>query len=368
MDLSKAFDLINHNLLLDKLSRYGLRGKLHDWLKCYLSDRNQVVVVNGIKSSKQDISCGVPQGSVLGPLLFLLYVNDLPDNVSIKNNLIMFADDNSYLCCSSSLTDVITSTKSEITNFTDWFKNNKLFLNISKTVFINFTPRISRILECNLLRIEGKSIQQVDSTKFLGVSIDNALSWESHINNLSKQLTSVCYAIYRLRQITSTETILSYYYAHFLSRISYGIICWGSSSNSQRIFRIQKRAVRNITGASKYTSCREIFKKLKILPLFCIYILHILLYMRNNINQFLPNNFNHDYNTRSADDLLIPRHNLSKYEESPQYMGIMLYNKIPPRIKNLDKHTFSNIIKNVLMTKCYYSLQEYLEDDFETFV
>ena len=116
MDLSKAFDLINHDLLLEKLLFYGLRGKIYDWVKSYLADRNQLVEVNGIRSESQHISIGVPQGSVLGPLLFLFFVNDLPNFVSLSNNLIMFADDNSYLNCDANFSDNISKMQQEILN------------------------------------------------------------------------------------------------------------------------------------------------------------------------------------------------------------------------------------------------------------
>lgn len=362
MDLSKAFDLVNHTLLIEKLKKYGLRGKINDWLVSYLINRTQVVEVSGVKSEKLHIEFGVPQGSVLGPLLFLFYINDLPG--FFDNFLIMFADDISYLCSRQTYEEVISDVQISLTEFSNQFKTNRLFLNITKTVFVIFSPRHTSYDKSQLIKIAGKSIEQVTTTKFLGVNIDNALNWESHIDSIAKKLSSVCYALYRLAKIASRTTVLAYYYAHFVSKLKYGIVVWGCSTHSQRLFKLQKKAVRYIIGVSKYTSCRNLFKELNILTLASMYILDIIVYVKNNLNMFLPNNYNHNYGTRERENLLTPMHNLSKYEESPKYQGIRLYNKIPNSLKNIENiKVFKNAMKKYLTDKCYYSIDEYLLDD-----
>ena len=360
MDLSKAFDLVNHRILIEKLTKYGLRGKVNDWVMSYLTNRTQLVEVNGVKSKKLNIKFGVPQGSVLGPLLFLLYINELPG--FFDDFLIMFADDNSYLCCRNTFETAISNVQTSLTKFSDHFKSNRLFLNISKTVFIIFSPRYNIQDKSHLIKIAGKSIEQVCHTKFLGIYIDNALNWDAHIDSVAKKLSSVCYALYRLSKISSMTTVLAYYYANFISRATYGILFWGSSCHFERLFKLQKKAVRNIVGVSKYTSCRNLFKELNILTLPSIYILEILLYVKNNLSKFLPNNYNHDYQTRECNNLSTPLHKLSKYEESPRYTGIKLYNKIPDFIKSIENiKSFKNEAKKYLIGKCFYSVNEYLE-------
>ena len=204
-------------------------------------------------------------------------------------------------------------------------------------------------------------MEQVRSTKFLGVYIDNALSWEPHIDSTAKKLAPVCYALYRLTQVSSRSTVISYYYAHFVSRASYGIIFWGCSHHFERIFRLQKKAVRYIAGVSKYSSCRNIFKDLNILTLACIYILEIVLYVKKNFNTFATNNFYHSYSTRERNNLNIPLHNLSKFEESPNYMGIKLYNNIPNCIKNIiNVKAFKREMISYLSNMGFYSIEEYL--------
>lgn len=362
MDLSKAFDVVNHNILLEKLKLYGLRGKIHDWLQSYLLDRTQVVEINGIKSEMEKVAVGVPQGSVLGPLLFLFYINDLPCCLP-EDNLVMFADDTSYLVSNNSLEVTKLNTQEIINSFSSWFLENRLFLNVSKTYFINFTPRISAITQSSLLRINGKSVEQVSTTKFLGIFIDNALNWEPHTEFLSKKLTSVCYALYRLQNISNRTTALSYYYAHFYSRMSYGIMFWGNSHNADRIFKLQKKAIRNIANVSRYHSCRDLFKTLKILPLACIYILKISIYVKTNISEFTTNSSIHEYCTRGGNNLVIPYHRLSTYEQNPGYIGIKIYNKLPLVIRNLDNiHNFRSKLKVLLHEKSYYSLQDFLNE------
>lgn len=144
--------------------------------------------------------------------------------------------------------------------------------------------------------------------------------------------------------------------------MSYGIIFWGPAHNCERLFKLQKKAIRYIAGASKYESCRNIFKDLQLLTLPCIYILQVLIFVKNNFNFFIPNNYNHSYNTREGDNLMIPIHSLSKYEENPKYMGIILYNKLPPSFKDIKNiNNFKKEVKIYLTHNCFYSINEYLE-------
>ena len=195
MDLSKAFDLINYAFLIKKLNEYGLRDKIDNWINSYLSGRRQLVEFNGVRSFELDVEIDVPQGSILEPLLFLIFINDLPEIVEDKN-LIMFADDNNYLCIDSKSKDALIKLQTTINCFTSWLTSNKQHFNISRTQFINFTPRSSIISESHLIKIESKSIEQVTLAKFLGIYIDNKLTWQDHIEYLCCKLSPLCYALH----------------------------------------------------------------------------------------------------------------------------------------------------------------------------
>lgn len=359
MDLSKAFDMVDHQLLLDKLYRYGLRGKIHNWIQSYLSDRSQLVEFDGVRSATLTLSKGVPQGSVLGPLLFLFFINEIPE-IS-KNFTIMFADDISLLCPRSTLSLSLDSAQESLDSCCNYFCKNNLLLNTSKTVFMNFTPRISVYYESFLLKVQNRSIAQVPHTKFLGLHLDSSLNWKVHIDNLTSRLSSSCYALYRLSRVANRSTVMSYYYANFYSRATYGLIFWGASPCAVRVFVMQKRAVRYIAGLKCGDSCRDAFITFNIMTLPCLYIFYILCFVRENLHTFPKNNFSHSYNTRNGNDLLCPNHMLSIFEQSPAYMGVKLYNGLPSYIKQIESiKEYKKKLKLFLLTRSFYSIDEFL--------
>ena len=180
LDLSKAFDTINHDTLLYKLQHYGVRGIALDWFRSYLTDRKQYVSFNGNNSAEYSIKVGVPQGSVLGPLLFILYTNDLP-NALRTANCVLFADDTTIYKSSNNLCQLITDISANLARLTDWFRANKLSLNIKKTNFMVFSNNQNDVPNINL-EIDNVAIKRVDNVKFLGIMIDESLCWKTPIH------------------------------------------------------------------------------------------------------------------------------------------------------------------------------------------
>ena len=183
IDLQKAFDTVNHRILLSKLEHYGVRGCALEWFRSYLSDRKQYVSVNGSNSDVLSITCGVPQGSVLGPLLFLIYINDLP-NASKKLTFYLFADDtNIYYECDDlpNLTKVVNK---ELRSVKRWLDANKLSLNIDKTNYIIFHSSSVKVPSDSDIKIGKKHIKRVKFVKFLGLLLDEHLSWRYHLSEL----------------------------------------------------------------------------------------------------------------------------------------------------------------------------------------
>ena len=192
IDLRKAFDTVNHNILLLKMEHYGVRGPSLQWFRSYISERKQYVYINGECSELKQISCGVPQGSVLGPLLFLIYINDLP-NISKKLDLYLFADDTNIYYEDKSLENLEIRVNKELKNLYLWLSVNRLALNIEKTNFVIFHP-FNKPLKYNVtILIHKKAITEKKSIKYLGILIDSTLSWKDHITNLSKKTIKNCW-------------------------------------------------------------------------------------------------------------------------------------------------------------------------------
>ena len=189
LDFSKAFDTVDHNILIEKLHCYGIRGVALEWIKHYLCDRKQYVVYKNIKSFQGNIKCGVPQGSILGPLLFLIYVNDMA-NVSDILFPILFADDTSVFVSGKNLIEMTNKINIELKKIVVWLKVNKLSLNVSKTRCILFKSPRQKIKQLYDISINDQVIDYVDHIKFLGVVIDASLSWSYHVkyvcSNISK--------------------------------------------------------------------------------------------------------------------------------------------------------------------------------------
>ena len=214
IDLQKAFDTVDHNILLKKLNHYGIRGVANDWFNSYLSNRSQFVSIYGFKSKTKNISIGVPQGSVLGPLLFLIYINDL--NVAINYAIVHhFADDTNLLITGKSLKSIKKHTNIDLKLLCNWLKANKISLNSSKTEAILFRHPNKKIDYDLKLKIDGKRIFLTNSVKYLGIHLDPHLNFKHHIHELSMKLSRATGMLSKIRHYVSYNTLISIYYAIF---------------------------------------------------------------------------------------------------------------------------------------------------------
>lgn len=364
-DLSKAFDCVNHELLVSKLEVLGVGGSAIELIKSYLLGRKQrTVITTSVKksySSWTDVKFGVPQGSVLGPLLFIAYINDLPiyfSNRKFNFTFTLYADDTTTLIKRKTLSDLHNDVHEAIAKIGEWFMANGLLLNEDKTHILQFTLNNSAHVSSAML---GKSTTK--SLKFLGVHLDKNLRWTEHTEHLVKKLNSVKYALSILVKASSLDVCKTVYYAYVYSLLSYGIVLWGSSVGMQQVFISQKSIVRVLAKCSYKASCRPIFRNLKLLTVPSIFILEILKTVHKNPDTFQIYNFKHHYNTRHCSAFQYPAHNSKKYEKGPLYMGLKLYNKIPDCFKDLPIKKFVSSIKNILIHKAYYSIDEFLSDD-----
>ena len=267
VDLEKAFDTVHHDILCEKIKAYGLRGNINDLLRSYLCDRKQFVSLGGFDSDVRPLTCGVPQGSSLGPLLFLIYINDFRLCLS-KTSSGHFADDTFIIYNSKKPKTIETVINTELKEVVKWLRLNKLSLNAAKTELIFFHSK-SRPLDYDPISIKfnGIKLSPVDYVKYLGMYIDKHLDWNHHIHELSKKLSRANGILSKLRYNASLETCVQVYYSIFYSHLIYGCNVWGLSSeeNIQKIEVLQKKCIRILTFADFTAHSNPIFIDLKLL-------------------------------------------------------------------------------------------------------
>jgi hypothetical protein len=346
LDLSKAFDTINHNLLLNKLSNYGIRGLANDWLRSYLSGRQQRVLFKNILSNPANVTCGVPQGSILGPLLFLLYINDLPLCTKVPH-FVLFADDTNILFSHHDPKTLEDTINNELLHISNWFKLNKLSLNIKKTNYIIFKNKHSNKPNINLnIKIDGTTLQQVETTKFLGLLIDFNLSWGPHTKHVSKIISKLNGVIRKVRPFLPQESLHTLYNTLVLPYFSYGAMIWADPNNTSldSLFLLQKRVIRSCTNSPWLSHTDPLFASLKTLKVYDIYKLQLAVFMYQHHNNLLPSHlidetfFNtaypaHSYETRHANTQFIKPTNTVLASNTSASQGPLLWNNIPTLIK-----------------------------------
>ena len=244
-DLSKAFDYVNHDILLEKLKFYGITRNANKLINSYLTNRYQRVKIkdnNDIDycSEWDNVKQGVPQGSVLGPLLFLLYINDLPDTINDTSPPVIFADDTNIICTHQDINVFNDETEIVFQKINKWLQANLLILNFNKIKIVHFSTKHPATTQA-YIKYEGKYIENANNTSFLGLIVDSSLTWRSHLDKLSSKLNSASYIIRTLQPILTLNNLKIIYYSYVHSIISYGIIFWGNCNHSNIIFKIKKR-------------------------------------------------------------------------------------------------------------------------------
>ena len=289
LDLSKAFDSLSHTILITKLKHYGICDVALKLMKSYLENRKQYVQFDTCTSDMKSIRNGVPQGSILGPLLFLIYINDFP-NSSKLFNFLMYADDTTLFCC---LEDITSDNKELVLNnelqcVHSWLKANRLSLNVKKTKYMLFRKqKRSGIRELNL-RISNDAIQSVNDFNFLGLHINSKLSWDTHTNVISKRMSRAVGIIKKLQLVFPKTILLTIYNALILPHINYCLLSWGTASAVKTIFLIQKRAIRAISSAGYNAHTEPLFKLYNVLKVEDIYNYRLLVLYYNLKHKNVP--------------------------------------------------------------------------------
>ena len=365
LDFSKAFDTVNHSILLDKLYHYGITGCAHSWFKSYLSNRHQFVTYNGVMSGKQMIRCGVPQGSILGPLLFLTYINDL-SSACDHSQPFLFADDTNLFLSGSSICQLQQNMESDLMNIAEWLKANKLSLNIKKTHFMVFTSKNKTPTNMEL-HIGGQPIEKVEHTKFLGVILDHKITWKKHINYISNKIAKGIGIIKKVRKYLNSETLISLYYSFIYPYLIYCNQVWGNTckSNMNSVVLLQKKIIRIICGVKPREHTDPLYIKLKLLKCEDInkYLLSRLMYRIHHGDitmldgYFIKNSNIHNHNTRQSDHYHVPSFKTNLGKACFKYQGALIWNNILKHEIdiNASDHLFAKNIKGLILQKVLWS-------------
>lgn len=344
LDLSKAFDTVDHSILFAKLEWYGVRGIALNWIKNYFSDRKQFVQVDDSSSTMKSTTCGVPQGSILGPLLFLIYINDIC-NVSSLAKLILFADDTNLFFSHANPVHLINVINQELEKISIWLRVNKLFLNVDKTKFMIFSPRQKRLQSDFRVVLNDRELSQVEEVVFLGVVLDEHLSWKSHINHVSNKISKSIGIMRKSSFFLLKHSLLTLYYSMVYPYLQYCNIVWASTylSNLSRLVILQKRVVRIINNSRFDSPTGLIFKNFQLLKFNDIHKLQTGQFMFSYEHNLLPEHFRsmfcsnkqvHNYDTRRANEfhIITPRTNIRQF--SIKYQGPFFYNSLNKNIVN----------------------------------
>ena len=358
-DLKKAFDTVNFNILLSKIEHYNIDAT---WFRSYLHNRKQFTTVNGTKSNTRTITCGVPQGSILGPLLFLLYINDLPRASHMST--ILFADDTTLLTSAKTEEELIEDTNKGLRDIAQWFHANGLTAHPEKTTFMVFNYQNSKALNGKICFSQTK-LQRIgegekeESVKFVGILIDDKLSWDKHKAHVHNKLQQQSYLISANKKVLSRKTKILLYNALIKPHLEYGLIAWGNT-NLHNITTKQKKIIRHIHGTkNKIAHTNDMFLKLGILKIQDLVKLNLLRFAKQFTNMQLPTALQSSMQlmpggraTRAKQDkhILIPRKTNRNWAKTPFHACPKLWNDTSSKNKNIkNTKTFTRTVKRTII-------------------
>ena len=361
LDFQKAFDCVNHSILLSKLSVYGIRGLPQQWFRSFLADRKQFTLANGINSSIRTVNCGVPQGSILSPLLFLLFINDFPD-CSNFFKFTLFADDSTLTCTidKSTYNSANFVVDGELEKVYSWLKANQLQLNTSKSTYLVFSGR--KAFSLPSIHLNGVALNQSENTKFLGLIVDKNLKFSTHITQIKAKLSKSVGIIHKLKHILPYPALLTIYQSLVVPYISYAIEIWHGAPKYliNQIFILQKKAIRAINLLPYNSHTNNYFKEAKLLKLeelFKSYSCSHIYQAMHSENHFLRAHLktHHEIsnlNTRNSSNLMLPLCKKAQTKAGFMFTAIKEWNTLPSNVKCAKTiFSFKSKIKNYYLSQ-----------------
>ena len=368
LDLSKAFDSINHKLILKKLANLGLKTEAVLYIKSYLANRRQMTKFQNFTSNEEIVQSGIPQGSILGPLLFLCFTNDLANEFEGECKMVAYADDTQLIIDANNLNQLKKKIEQVITTAQKWYRENSMKNNIAKTEILMVNPRKENEKMKINIQHEGKkiTIETVPHIKVLGIFIDSKLNWSKQVNAVRNKAMDSVRNLHRVNHLLDEKHRVALYKALISPLFSYGDIIWGgcTKKDSEKLQRVQNFAAKSITGNRKYDSASASLRKLKFLNLEQRRQVHQTVFVHKaltdkntpSINQ-LYTSYLSNANTRRAEHrrLTIPTHKTSRFEKSPLYQSITSWNQTPITlpIGNIKQHKYlfqQHMINNNTLT------------------
>ena len=360
MDLRKMFDTVSHKILLHKLQHYGIRGPAYVLIENYLTSRNQFVTFNNTSSSTKPINIGIPQGSILGPLLFLIYINNLPN--AINSTLRFFADDTFFILRQSSLSSLEKACLDKLIQLKDWCDANKIQINPNKSCILHLPPKQNTPPLTFQIPYDNSFIVNSICGKYLGFIIDNKLNFKQYIQLVESKIAKSVGILNKLRHIFSSSALVLIYFSLVHPHLLYGLPISGSTFPTylQKLLRLQNKAVRIISNCNSKTSTTPLFYQYKILKIQDLYYLEIAKIMHQYSNKHLPICFTsfftqtssiHNRSARSniRNNLYLPHFLWSRCQRSIKFQGAKIWNSISPHIRNQSFNTFKRNIKIQLL-------------------
>ena len=367
MDLSKAFDVLDHHILAKKLKHYGFKGKFLNLLIDFVSNRKYYVNVNGLKSESRIVNIGVPQGSTLGPLLFLLYINDMCNSSSLFD-FNQFADDTTLTTSGSKLDELTQEINTEFAKVLDWLRANKLIINLTKTYCMLFTNKNENTTLT--IRANNTVLEQKSECKFLGIIVDNEISWKPHINHILSKVNKTTALLRFLKYIFPKHILKTLYMTLIYPYFNYCNVIWGAADSTaiEPLVLLQKKVIRIINRANFLDHTEPLFISMKLLTLPELYKLNCILFIYKCFFSDLFILFRerlfrgtdiHDHNTRFSSYLRLPDDTLKRVRQSFFFRGIEHWNKLSSDlvvfkqnlIFKINLTTFKKMIKMKLISK-----------------